>query len=449
MEKYEILCIGGGPAGITVAKNLGPHKKVGIIRPEDHSMIYCAMPYAIEGILPLEKTFKKDELVTGSGADLLRGKVVEVDFSQKQVKLEDGRVLGYEKLIIATGAEPFLPPIEGIDLAGVYGFKTEKDLRVIMSEVEKKGIKKAVVVGAGAIGIELSQALQEAVGECHLIDMADHVLPSMIDKDFALPLEEELVSQGIKLYLEKKVERLEGKDRVEKVYLSDGSEIELAQEGIVVFCVGVKPQIELFKDSSLEIGPQGIIVNERMETNIPDVYAVGDCVQYWSAITGKTLSGKLATNAVPMARMLCKNLLGEKRTYKGFYNGAATKVGPYYVGGTGLTETAAQKEGFDIITTEMELTHIFSIMPGAKPVKMKIIVDKKKKRLIGGQVLGQNPVAEKVDLLTMALQYELSLTELTSFSYAAQPYQSFFPANHLLVACCEKAIEALKKENLY
>jgi NADH oxidase (H2O2-forming) len=419
---------------------------VGIIRPEDYSMIYCAMPYAIEGILPVEKTFKKDELVTGSGAELIRGKVIKVDFGKKEVFLEDGRELRYEKLIIATGAEPFFPPIEGIKLKGVYGFKTEKDMRIILAEVKENGRKKAVVVGAGAIGVELSQALQEAVGECHLVDLAPQVLPAMIDKEYAEPLEKELKDKGIKLYLNNKVEKLEGSERVEKVILSDGSVIELGEDGIIVFCVGVKPQIELFENSDLEIGPQGIIVNDKMETNIPDVYAVGDCVQYWSAITGKIMSGKLATNAVPMARMLCKNMLGEDRSYKGFYNGAATKVGQYYVGGTGLNSANAQKEGFNFITTEMELTHIFSVMPGAKPVKMKILVDKKTRRLIGGQVLGYTPVAEKVDLLTMAVQYELEIDKLASFSYAAQPYQSFFPANHLLVACVEKAIATLKEK---
>ena len=127
MKSYELIVIGGGPAGITLAKKLGSKMNMAVIRPEDYSMIYCAMPYVIESLIPIEKTFKKDELVTDAKADLIRGYVENIDFDMKNVKLGDGTQLKYEKLVIATGAKPFIPPIKGHDLNGVLSFKTEGD----------------------------------------------------------------------------------------------------------------------------------------------------------------------------------------------------------------------------------------------------------------------------------------------------------------------------------
>lgn len=141
MEEFDVVVIGGGPAAITITKNIGGKKKVGIIRPEDHSMIYCAMPYVIEKILSLEKSLKKDELVTNTGATLIRDVVEKVDFHSKTVFTKKGDNFKYEQLIIATGANPLLPPIEGCNLKGVTTFKTENDLKRILAATEN-GLKK-------------------------------------------------------------------------------------------------------------------------------------------------------------------------------------------------------------------------------------------------------------------------------------------------------------------
>ncbi len=437
MKNYQVLVIGGGPAGITLAKNLGKKMSVGIIRPEDNSMIYCAMPYAIENLIPVEKTLKKDSLVTDAGADLIRGRVKGVNFKKKSLLLESGEEIFYEKLVIATGADPILPEIPGVDLEGVYTFKTRENLDSILAEVNENKISSALVVGAGAIGIELSQALNARGIKTRLVDMAGSVLPNLIDAEYAGILEEELKNAGIEVILSAKVSELHGGKRIDTVSLDNGNNIKLDGGGIVVFAVGMKPSVKIFSGAELDIGKQGIIVNEKMETNIKDVYAVGDCVQFRSAITGEIIPGKLATNAVPMARMLAKNLLGANRTYKGFYNGSATKVGKFFVGGTGFTEKYLCEKGYDLAVGNSEFTTTFPIMPGAKKIKTKIIADKKSLKILGGQVLSGSPVTDRVDLITMAIQYGLTVRDLVSFSYSAQPYQSFFPANHSIVACCE------------
>ena len=158
MNKYDLLIIGGGPAGITLTKNIKNKRDIGIMRPEDHSMIYCAMPYVIEDLLPYEKTLKTDEIVTDTGADLIRDLAVEIDFENKIVKTAKDDEYGYNELIIATGADPILPPIAGVELDGVMTFKSENDLKEILAIVGS-GVENVSVVGAGAIGIELAQAL--------------------------------------------------------------------------------------------------------------------------------------------------------------------------------------------------------------------------------------------------------------------------------------------------
>ncbi len=454
MEKhFELLIIGGGPAAITIAKNLRGKKDIGIIRPEDHSMIYCAMPYAIEGLLPFEKTLKKDIIVTETGSELIRDAVVNTNFAEKSVLTASGRKFSYDKLVIATGATPVLPSVPGSDLKGVMTFKTEKDLSKII-DLADKGVAKAVVVGAGAIGIELAQALNSRKIDTHLIDMADHILPNMIDYEMIEEAQEDLVKSGVNLHLKSKVVKLEGDEYTEHVLLDNNQVIHLndiddcsiedksSLRSMVVFAVGMKPTVEMFEETELNIGKDGIIVNNRMETNISDVYAVGDCCQFTSGITGKITSGKLATNAVPMGRVLAKNLSGGNEEYPGFYNGAATKVETYYVGSTGFTGKNAESQ-FDIVTGYAEFTTAFPIMPFAKKVKVKLIADKNTQTLVGGQVVSGVPVADKVDQITMAVQYKIKLKDLVNFSYSSQPYQSFYPAHNLIVKAVEEILKQL------
>lgn len=442
MKKYEVIIIGGGPAAITISKDLKRKKDVAIIRPEDHSMIYCAMPYAIEGILDLDKTFKKDEIVTEMGTTLIRDYVTHVDFDKQIVTTNQGGLYQYEELIIATGAEPILPPIEGNQLEGVMTFKTEKDLEKVIETVET-GLKEAVVVGAGAIGIELAQALNYKGVKTYLVDMFQTILPNMMDEDMIEQAQKKLEASGIELYLNHKVIKLEGEGHVEKILFENGNTISFSSKPLVVFAVGMKPSIDFLKDSPLYIGKTGIMIDEYMHTNIKNVYAVGDCCEYVSAITGGIILGKLATNAVPMGRLLAKNMLGEKRRYAGFYNGAATKVVDYFVGGTGLTENSAKICGYDYAIGRAKMTTAFPIMPFSKDIEVKLIVDKKSKKLIGGQVISGEPVTDKVDQITMAIQYGITIDQLAQISYASQPYQSFFPANNLLAHASENILSQL------
>ena len=435
---FKNIVIGGGPAGITLAKQLG--KDLAVVRPEKASMIYCAMPYVIEGLISHDVTLKSDNLVIGTGASLFRDTVTAIDFTGKTLQMDSGDVLAYDKLILATGAEPFIPPVPGHDLHGVMGFKTENDMAAIHGMVEN-GLTKAVVVGAGAIGVELAQALNHRDVETHLVDMADSILPNLVDPDTSELALEELKEQGVHIYLGVRVTEVTGLENAQGVLLNSGDSIDVSgaqgEGGMVVFAAGMRPEISLVKDSPLEIGKDGIIVNDKMETNLEDVYAVGDCVQFHSGITNRTAPGKLATNAVPMAKILGYNLKGQDRHYQGFYNGAATKVGRYFIGGTGLSEQAANSAEYDVVVGYSSVTTKFPIMPGAKNKQMKLVADRKTHRVLGAQVISEEPVVGRIDLLTYAIQQQSTVEDLSGLSYASQPHQSFYPAANVVVLAAE------------
>lgn len=447
MKSFDVLVIGGGPAAITLAKNLGKEMSMALIRPEDHSMIYCAMPYAIEGLLETDKTLKSDKIVTDAGAELIRDTVIGVNFEEKRVSCAGGQEFGWERLVIATGAEPILPPIPGHDLDGVTVFKSQKDMERIAAMVER-GVRDAVVVGAGAIGVELAQALAAKDINTHLVDMVDAVLPNLADADMTAAAADELESAGIRLHLGRKVAGLAAAGASENVATHgagpDSSAVSAVElEGgeklaaqLVVFAVGMKPNIDLFENSGLEMLRDGIVVDGAMRTNIDDVYAAGDCVSYYSGITGERAGGKLATNAVPMARVLADTLRGRPREYAGFFNGSATKAGELFVGGTGLKEAGARAR-YDAVVSYAEFTTAFPIMPTAKKVKLKLIADRQSGRILGGQVVSGEPVTDKVDQMTMAIQFGITARQLLGFSYSSQPWQSFYPAHNLLVKAAE------------
>jgi NADH dehydrogenase/NADH oxidase (H2O2-forming) len=454
----HILIIGGGPAAISMARTLQGKKRVTIIRPEPHSMIYCAMPYVLEGIIPEHKSFKKDSLVTDTGAVLIRDEVTKVDFKEKCVHTKQGKLIAYDKLVIATGADPVIPSIMGSQLNGVFSFKTEEDMMRVAGYLNN-GLKKAVVVGAGAIGIELAQALNARGVETHLVDLEEHILPNLLDREMVTEAERELISLGIYLHLGRKVVALRGESFVKEVVLDDNESLRVGKEDecsngnessglelLVIFAVGMKPHVKMFEGTGLALGKDGILVNDKMGTNIQDVYAVGDCVQYKSAITGEVVPGKLATNAVPMGKLLARYLLGSDESYSGFYNGAATKVGKYFLGGTGLSERAAAKK-MDIIVGYADLTTAFPIMPFAGIARMKLIAERASRKIVGGQIVSEQPVTDKVDLITMSIQSGFTVEELRLFSYSSQPYQSYYPAGNLLVNASEDLIRNAAKVN--
>lgn len=450
----DLLIIGGGPAGIQASRMVKiarPEWRVVVIRPEDYSIVYCALPYAIEGLFPLERAFKKDALVTDTGSELVRGTVSTVNTDDRTVHLEDGRSLRFHRLLIATGASPMLPPVKGIDSPSVFTMKTAADARRILERLalnagcdrglpvaQSVGVRqKAVVVGSGAIGIEQAVAYVAHNLEVHLIEMKNSVLPNLLDEDMAGPLVEELTRLGINVHLGTALEEV-GRDRV---FLSGNESIELEPlRDFVVVAVGMEPDLGFLSPGAFQRGTDGLLVDSHMRTGIANVWAAGDCVAGHSAIDGQPLGGKLATNAVPMARIAAHDILGQEASYPGFYNGAVTVVGKHRAGGTGFTESAARRRGHEVFATRAGTNTRFPMMPDAGDVLVKLVFEVGSKRLFGAQVVGAEAVAERIDLLTFAIQTGATAADLAALSYSAQPWQTFFPARNAIVEAAAQAV---------
>jgi len=370
----EVLVIGGGPGGITFSrylKKLKPQIEVMMFRPEKHSMIYCAIPYAIEGLFGPHKTFKKNELVTDAGVTLIQRAVKEADLRAKRVVDEAGDVYTADIFFIATGAVPMLPPVSGVDAANIYTVKTQHDMEAILANINN-GARRVVVIGAGAIGIEQAQAYRSRGLDVYLIDMASRVLPAMIDEDMADTIHEALLKNGIKLMLSTYAKSIEKKgEYAKRIVLSNGESIDLdAERDFICFVIGMKPDVGLFEGQGLEIDRDGIVVDSRMQTSIPGVYAAGDCCQYLSVIDGRPISGKLATNAVPMAKTAARVVAGMDEEYPGFVNGAATCVYDLRIGSTGFTFDVAKQRGIDTVSGWSETTTLFPMMPHAGKLRV-------------------------------------------------------------------------------
>lgn len=445
-DTADLLVLGGGPAGIQASrmvKAAHPEWRVTMLRPEPASMIYCAIPYVLEGVVPPEKALKADTLVTGAGIELVREEAVAVDARARRVWISGGGELVADRLLLALGARPLVPDLPGVRLGRVETVKSQADMERILGHLAG-GARRAVVVGAGAIGIEQAIAFRRRGLDVHLVDLADRVLPHMADADTSAPAKAILEDLGVELHLGSRLVEFLGEERVAGVRLSSGETLPL-EEGsdFVVLALGMRPNVELLGDQ-LDLGPDGFVVDDRMRTSVPGVWAAGDCIQSVSGIDGKPLGGKLATNAVPQAKVAAADILGREARYPGIFNGVATVVGELRIGATGFTESWASKRGFAPVAAAAELTSRFPMMPGASPVRVKLVADGKAGRLLGGQVTGYEAVAERVDVITLALQRGMTAGELAGLSYSAQPWQTYFPANNPIVAAAAALAEKLE-----
>ena len=446
-ERTDVLVLGGGPAGITFARTLRrlrPDLDVLMLRPEEHSMVYCAIPYALQGLFDAEKVYKKDALVTDAGVRLVRKKAVRVDLDRKEAEVEDGTRIAFETLFVATGARPTRPPIPGADARNVHTVKTQKDLEALLGRLAQKP-RRAVVVGAGAVGVEQAQSYREHGVEVTLVERAGHVVPQLLDADLAEPVEARLRDRGVDVRLETSVTELEVEDdRVRGVRLDDGTRIDLDPErDFVCFAIGMTPELALLDGQGLEQGRDGLVVDAHMETSRSGVYAAGDVCRHVSGIDGEPIGGKLATNAVPMAKVAARNVAGRETRYRGVYNGAATCAYDLRIGSTGFTEDMARERGFEPVAAVARTQSRFPMMPGASDVTVKLVADAATGRVLGGQVVAQVSTTDKVDVLTLAVQRGLDVGELAELSYSAQPWQSFFPARSAIVDAAEQLRDRL------
>ncbi len=317
----KILIAGAGPAGVTVAETL---REMGF---EGEILMFTAEPYPPYSPPVLAEYLKsrgKDRTVFWKGEDfaekagvnLLFKEISGLDLERKRVYTREGEEFSYDKLAIATGARMWIPVRCQCQGEGdkFYNFKSLSAVDRLLKELER-GAERAVVIGAGFIGMEIALTLQEAGLEVTVVEMMNRILPRMVDEKIAHPLQEEVLKRGVKLKLNSKAVLLRGRERAEELVLESG---EIVKGDLFVAATGVKPNVEFLRDSGLPLG-RGVKVNEYLEAG-PDVYAGGDVAEVRDLVTGNTYPHAIYPEAVAQARVMAANLLGERVVYPGGLN---------------------------------------------------------------------------------------------------------------------------------
>ncbi len=279
----KVCIIGCGPAGIQCAlsiKNINPKADVSIFGKEKNIFIRCSAPYAIAGITKLNGCTKPDLMLTQQGIKVIRNEVINVDTKSKKV-MTNKKTFNYDFLVFATGAKPFVPPINGAKSKNVFTLREYNDAKKIANSLRKA--KNISIIGGGLISVELASLLCKRFNVT-IAEMLNHLLYSSYDEDFCSEIENVLTQNGVKLLLNGKVEDIVDAENV-KYLICNGKKIK---SDVIIITVGVKPEVELAKNSGIKTEKFGIETNEKMQTNVKNVYAIGDCAQSFSMITKKS-----------------------------------------------------------------------------------------------------------------------------------------------------------------
>ncbi|MDK2918665.1 MAG: hypothetical protein PWQ37_1398 [Candidatus Petromonas sp.] len=445
MMNQKVLVIGAVAAGTKTAAKLkreNPNFDITVITKDEYiSYAGCGLPYYIGGVIEekkelVVKTPEDFKLITGIDV-LINHEAIDIDKENKKVKvkvLATGEVkdFHYDKLVIATGASPFVPPIEGIDLERVFTLRRVEDALAIREAVESGEIKKAVVVGGGFIGLETAENLFDRNIEVSIVELAPHILPGF-DEEIALYAQNYMTEKGVNILTSEKVVSIKGKGKVEKV-VTDKREIEA---DLVIMSVGVKPNVGLAKKLGIEIGTtRAIKVNQHMETNIPDVYAVGDCAETTNLITGKPAWYPMGSTANKMGRVAGINMNDpeEKDSLKGVLGTTVVKLFGLNAAKTGLSERDAKKEGYDVVSVIVPGNDKAHYYPGYRMIITKLIADKNTHKVLGAQVIGEGVVDKPIDIIATAITLGAKVEDLEKLDLAYAPPFSMAMATTIVAA---------------
>ena len=425
----KVLIIGGVAAGTKAAAKLKremPDAEVTIVtKGKDISYAGCGLPYYVGEVIKekealIVNTPEKFASLTGANV-ITETEVTKVNPESKTVEAvnADGETVTYEydKLVIATGASPIKPPLEGINLPGVFCMRTPEDAFAAKDYIKENNCERAVVVGGGFIGLEVAENLRKMDLRVTVIDMADQVLPGF-SKDFANFFSDHLASIGIKVMTGRRVESIQGTDKPEKV-LTDKKG---AKADVVILSIGIRANTAFLDGTGIELMPNRTIkVNEYMETNVDDIYAVGDCVTVWNRYTKHPQWSPMGSTANMAGRVCAMNIAGKKVAYPGVLGTAVCHLPGLNIGKTGFTEETAKAAGFDPVSVTVVTDDKAHYYPGSDTFIIKVVADKVTKKFLGVEALGAGAVDKVVDVGATALALKGSLDDLDNMDMAYAP----------------------------
>ncbi len=439
----KIVIIGGvaaGPKAAARARRLAPNAEITIIeRGKLLSYAGCGMPYFIEGKI---KEIR-DLVCTPAGVPrdvvffdrvkgiqvLNRTLALSINRAAKTVEVvrvdtNEPQTIPYDKLVIATGGLPVVPPIEGIRLHRVFRLNHPDDAVAIRDAVQSGQVRRATIIGGGLIGLEVTEALAANGVEVSIVEMLDQLLPTMLDFEISAFLTKHVRAKGVQVYTGERVLRLEPdtEGSVGRV-VTDQREIET---DLVLLAVGVRPNVQLAREAGLEIGPSGgIAVNEYLQTSDPDIYAGGDCVESQHMVSGQKFHWPMGSAANKHGRVIGDNLAGRQTSFPGVVGTAVAKVFDYNVGKTGLSEKQARDLGYEVVTSLAPSPDCSHFYPANKVVLLKLVADAKNGQLLGAQAVGPGEAVKRIDVLATALRFKATVTDVGELDLGyAPPYST-------------------------
>lgn len=431
----KVVIVGGVAGGATAAariRRLDENAEITIFEKSGYiSYANCGLPYYIGGEISdrEELTLQTPESFNARfRVDVkVRHEVVAINPDRKTVtvrNLSGGEVFEekYDKLVLSMGAKPIRPNLPGIDDERIFTVRNVEDTFRIKDYIDATKPERAVVIGGGFIGIEMAENLRRLGTEVTLVEAAPQLM-APFDGDMAAFIHAEVRAAGVKLVLGGMVDGFESNGKSLGVRLKDGVTISC---DMAVLAIGVAPDTALAKDAGFELGIKGsIVVNERMETSVSDVYAVGDAVQIKNFVTGKPALISLAGPANKQARIAADNICGKDSRYNGAQGSSVIKVFRLTAAATGINERTAKSEGIDADKVILSPMNHAGYYPGGKIMTMKVVFEKGTYRLLGAQIVGFDGVDKRIDVLATAIRAGMKVTDLTELDLAyAPPYSS-------------------------
>ena len=435
----NIVVIGGVAAGTKAAAKLLRQDRTAQVtvytKSTDISYAGCGLPYYVGGDIET-----RDELIVNTperymgltGAQVKTGmEATKVDPAAKTVTFASGEVVSYDKLVIATGAAPFVPNVPGKDLPGVFTMRTPDDAIGLRSYVDENKCRSAVVVGAGFIGLEIAENLLKKGLKVTVVDMASQVMPNLFDAEVADYIRRQLQAKGIRVVTGAGLEMVLGGEKATGIRTAVGG----FEGDVVVMAIGVRPATAFLNDSGVEMFKGTIVVDKFQKTNLPDIYAVGDCAMVYNRLTGKGQWSAMGSTANITGRLLAKNLTGEAAPYGGCLGTGVVRLADgLNAGRTGLTEEQAKAAGFDAVTVTCVTDDKAHYYPDAASFVTKLIADRESHKLLGIQVLGGGSVDKMVDIAVAGISMGARVEDFDTMDFAYAP--PFSTAIHPFVQAC-------------
>ncbi len=442
--KTDVLIIGGSAAGIVAAqagKSQYPGKEFLIIRKENHVLVPCAIPYLFKTLDSTRQNIIPDEPLKNAGIKLKIAEITSINRQNKTCKTDDQTEITYDKLIMATGSTPIIPGwLKGADLENVYTIPKNKEYldRFIQ---DLKNFKKITIIGAGFIGVEISDELTKAGKEVTLVEIMPDILSAAFDPEIAATAKDLLEKRGTKIKTGTGVKEILGAKKVESVLLDS---TEKLQPDAVILSMGYRPNTALAKESGLKLTDAGFIETDKhMGTADPDIFASGDCAQKKNLITQKPAPIMLASTATRESTIAAMNLYGPSAENNGTIAVFSTAIGETAFGAAGLIETFAKKESIDIITGTFEG---IDKHPGKLPNTSKQLVKLTASTdgtILGAQVIGSQSTGELTNLASFIIQNKTTLNTLITAQIGTHPLLTASPIAYPLLKAAQAASKKL------